>query len=179
MTNILVVTGSARPNSVNSEVVPVVAEVIEENNSTAIVADLAELNLPFMDSEFPPSHPNFETSHENVKQWTKMVEDADGVIFVTPEYNHTMTPIQLNAIDWVSKQWQEKPVAFVSYVWTACVKLATATANEALAKVLKAKTGEKQVNLFFTKDINTDGSLINEADTKKAIAELVAELASV
>ncbi len=179
MTNILVVTGSARPNSVNSKVVPVVAGVIEENSSTAIIADLAELNLPFMDSEFPPSHPNFETSHENVKQWAKMIENSDGVIFVMPEYNHTMAPIQLNAIDWVSKQWQEKPVAFVSYGWKAGGKLATATANEALINTLKAKTGEKQVNLFFTKDINTDGSLISETETKKSIAELVAELASI
>ena len=47
--------------------------------------------------------------------WTKLVAEADGVLLLTPEYNHTMTPVQLNAVDWIGKEWEDKPVALVGY----------------------------------------------------------------
>ena len=176
MANILVVTGSARPNSVNSKVVPEVVNIINSKNHHAVVAKLAELELPYLNSEFPPSHPNFKISNDNVKRWTEMVESSDAVILVMPEYNHTMSPIQLNAVDWVGKQWEEKPVGFVSYGWSSGGKMATATAKEAFSTTLKAKPLTNEVNLFFNKDISPDGKLLNVEDTKNAIGNLVDEI---
>jgi NAD(P)H-dependent FMN reductase len=34
---------------------------------------------------------------------------------VTPEYNHGPTPALLNALNYVYKEWNYKPAAFVSY----------------------------------------------------------------
>ena len=36
-------------------------------------------------------------------------------MFVTPEYNYGPTPALLNALDYVYKEWNYKPAAFVSY----------------------------------------------------------------
>jgi NAD(P)H-dependent FMN reductase len=41
--------------------------------------------------------------------------EADAFVVVTPEYNHSFPAPLKNAIDWHSKEWQAKPVAFVSY----------------------------------------------------------------
>ena len=176
MTNILVVTGSVRPNSANSKVVPVVVDLLEKRNATATVADLAELDLPFFNDATVPSDPAFAPTDERVGRWTAMVANADGVVLVTPEYNHTMSPVQLNAVDWISKEWNDKPVALVGYGWRSGAGQAHATAREALAVNLKAKVGDDQANLFFTKDLNPDGSVLDEAAVQGKIGAALDEL---
>ena len=46
------------------------------------------------------------------------IRAADGVLFVTPEYNWSMPGVLKNAIDWVSRMkdqpFKEKPVAIQS-----------------------------------------------------------------
>ncbi len=163
MTNVLVVTGSVRPNSVNSKVVPVVVGTLEAKGASVTVANLAEIDLPFYDDPLPPTAPEFAPTDERVLAWTKLVADADGVVLVTPEYNHTMSPVQLNAVDWIGKEWEDKPVALVGYGWRSGAGQAHATAREALAVNLKAKVGDDQANLFFMKDLNPDGSVLDQA----------------
>lgn len=179
MANLLVVTGSVRPNSTNSQVVPVVAQVAQQKGHEVTTADLGALALPFFDAPMPPTAPDFEAPHENVREWTKLVADADGVVFVTPEYNHTLSALQLNAIDWIGKEWEGKPIALVGYGWTSGAGQAHATAREALAVNLKAKIGDVQTNLFFTKDLNPDGSIADEATVTQKIGATIDELASI
>jgi len=176
MANILVVTGSVRPNSANSKVVPVVAGLLADKGQTVTVADLAELDLPFFNNETIPSDPNFATSDERVLAWTKLVAEADGVVLVTPEYNHTMSPVQLNAIDWIFKEWADKPVALVGYGWRSGASQAHATAREALAVNLKARVGDNQANLFFTKELNPDGSVLDAVAVRGKVDSAVEEI---
>ena len=176
MPNVLVVTGSVRPNSANEKVVPVVVSMLEAKGATVTVANLKELDLPFFDDPLPPSAPEYAPTNENVIAWTKMVGDAEGVLLVTPEYNHTMSPVQLNAIDWVSKEWEDKPVALVGYGWRSGASQAHATAREALAVNLKAKVIDTQTNLFFMKDLAPDGSLADGSKAPEKIAASVKDL---
>lgn len=178
MANILVETGSVRPNSANEKVVPIVVEQLKAKNVEVVIADLKELALPFFDSPLAPSNPDFAPTNENVLKWTEMVGNADGVVFVTPEYNHTMAPVQLNAIDWIGKEWIGKPIALVGYGWTSGAGQSHATAREALAVNLKAKVGDTQANLFFTIDLNPDGSLLDETAVRAKIDASIEELLS-
>lgn len=176
MANILVVTGSVRPNSANSKVVPVVVEAAKAKGAEVTVADLAELNLPFYDDPLPPSAPEFVPTDERVIAWTKLVAEADGVVLVTPEYNHTMSPVQLNAIDWIGKEWEDKPVALIGYGWRSGAGQAHATAREALAVNLKAKVGDDQANLFFMKDLAADGAIADADAVNTKIGASIDEL---
>lgn len=176
MSNILVVTGSVRPNSVNEKIVPLVVAEIEKQGGVAKIADLKELNLPFLDAPMSPMTPGFVPEHESVKTWTQMVDESDGVILVTPEYNHTMTPVQLNAIDWIGKEWEGKKVGFVGYGWNSGAGQAQATAREVLSVNLKAHVGDDQTNLYFSRDLNTDGTIIDEKRVNEDIAATVAEI---
>lgn len=175
MPSILVVTGSVRPNSVNEKVVPLVVSELEAQGASAVVADLKEINLPFFDDPKSPTDPEFAPTNEEVKAWTQMVVDADAVLFVTPEYNHTLTPVQLNAIDWIGNEWAEKHIGLVGYGWRGALQ-AQETAREALVVNLKAAIGETTTNLFFMKDINPDGSVADEEAVKAKIAATVTEL---
>ena len=176
MANILVVTGSVRPNSANSKVVPVVVAELEAKGASVTVADLAAINLPFYDDPLPTSAPEFTPTNESVLAWTKLVADADGVVLVTPEYNHTMSPVQLNAVDWIGKEWEDKPVALVGYGWRSGAGQAHATAREALAVNLKAKVGDDQANLFFMKDLNPDGTVADQAAVSEKVGAAIDEL---
>jgi NAD(P)H-dependent FMN reductase len=40
---------------------------------------------------------------------------ADAFIIITPEYNHSFPAPLKTAIDWYSKEWRARPVAFVAY----------------------------------------------------------------
>jgi len=176
MANILVVTGSVRPNSVNQKVVPLVASALEAEGANYTIADLKELDLPFFDDPNSPTSPDFAPADERVQKWTKLVVEADGVLLVTPEYNHNLSPVQLNAIDWIGKEWTAKPVALVGYGWTSGAGQAHAAAREALAVNLKAEVLDTQTNLFFMKDINPDGSVVDEASVTNKIKATVKEL---
>ncbi len=176
MANILVVTGSVRPNSANSKVVPVVVDALEAKGQTVTIADLKEINLPFFDAPVPPTSPDFTPSNDAARQWTQLVADADGVVLVTPEYNHTMSPVQLNAIDWVGKEWEDKPVALIGYGWRSGAAQAHATAREALAVNLKAKIGDDETNMFFMQDLNADGSVLNAESVSAKINASIDEL---
>lgn len=176
MSNILVVTGSIRPNSVNEKVMPLVVKQLEGMDADVTIADLKELDLPFYDAPTPSLVPDFSPADERVKRWTSMVEKADGVVLVTPEYNHTMNAVQLNAVTWIGKEWQDKPVALVGYGWSGAA-LAHNTARETLAgSGLKANVGEKQANLIFKTDIETDGSILDESAVTEKINGAISEV---
>lgn len=176
MPSILVVTGSTRPNSVNEKVVPLAVAEIEAQGATAVVADLKELNLPFFDDPQSPTAPDFAPTHENVLRWTQLVAQADGVVLVTPEYNHTLSPVQLNAIDWIGKEWTDKQVALIGYGWTSGASQAHATARESLGAVLKARVGDTQTNLYFTRHLNPDGTVLDAPEVEKKISATITEL---
>ncbi len=77
------------------------------------VADLKELNLPMMNE---PHHPRLKKYvNDSTKQWSDIVGSSDAFVFVTPEYNYTLPPALVNALDTVYYEWTYKPVAFVSY----------------------------------------------------------------
>ena len=77
------------------------------------LADLKELNLPILDE---PHHPRLKKYvHDSTKRWSEIVGGSDAFVFVTPEYNYTIPPALVNALDTVYHEWTYKPVAFVSY----------------------------------------------------------------
>ena len=50
-----------------------------------------------------------------LQEYVARIDDADGFVIVTPEYNHGYPASLKQAIDLAWKEWNAKPVAFVSY----------------------------------------------------------------
>ena len=162
MANILVVTGSVRPNSANSNVVPVVVQELEKREGVQVtVADLGELQLPFMEGNTAPSQPDYEITNPAAKKWAEMVVNADGVVFVMPEYNHSMSAVQKNAIDWLYAEWADKPVALVAYGFYEGKY--TIAQFEEINTVIKTKLGAVKAGLQFGEELEFDGTPKDEA----------------
>ena len=114
MVKLGIISGSVRPGRFNDQVVQFVAEVAKTVEGAAFeVIDLAALNLPFLDEAVPPSQHQY--AHAHTKAWAEKIAGLDGFIMVTPEYNHSYSPVLKNAIDYLFSEWNYKPVAFVSY----------------------------------------------------------------
>jgi NAD(P)H-dependent FMN reductase len=175
MSNILVVVGSARTGRVADKVLDYIKNDIEERDGVDItVADLAELHLPFYNNEQPAMSPDRVQTNEYVSAWSKLVSEADGVVFITPEYNHNLSAIQKNALDWLFFEWNDKPVTAVGYGWSGGA-LAIAALREVLTNV-KADIGQDMAQLGFMKDLNPDGSLLDEANVTAQIAAAIDEI---
>lgn len=173
--NILIVVGSARKGRVADSVLAEVQKQFKDQSDTVTtVVDLKELDLPFFDDELIPMMPEFSPSDERVQKWAQLVNDADGVLLIMPEYNHTMNALLKNALDWLFKEWNDKLVAIVSYGWTGGSR-AQETAKVVLEN-LKAKQLLTTSKLRFMKEIAPDGSIIDQAAVDSQIKATTDEL---
>jgi len=57
-----------------------------------------------------------------VAAWAKALDEQDGFIFVTSEYNHTIPGAFKNAVDSISPELIGKAVAFVGYSWDGAIR---------------------------------------------------------
>lgn len=111
---LLVLTASTRPVRRGAAVASWVAGVAQEHGAFDVrPVDLAELDLPFLDEPEEPSERRYV--HEHTRRWSAVVEAADAVLIVTPEYNHGYPASLKNALDFLYHEWRAKPVALVSY----------------------------------------------------------------
>lgn len=115
----MIIFGSSR-NGRKGEVVTNWVRRLGEGDSRFELdfVDLKELNLPFFDeplSPFSMKRKGVEYTHPEGRTWADRVGSAEGIIVVTPEYNHGYTAVLKNALDWVGPEWVDKPVGFVSY----------------------------------------------------------------
>lgn len=114
MLHIKIILGSSRPTRFAQQPG---AWLYEQSktipNAEFELIDLAQINLPFLDEPEPALHGVYQNDH--TKAWSKTVAEADGFVFVAPEYNHGYTPVLKNAIDYLYHEWKHKPLAFLSY----------------------------------------------------------------
>lgn len=122
MTTIKIITGSTRPQRFGPQVAGWIKRIADGEAQAAgtqgdevrfELVDLAEINLPLLDEATPPMMN--QPQNEHTKKWASIIDEADGFLLVTPEYNHSTSAALKNAIDYLIYQWAYKPVAFTSY----------------------------------------------------------------
>ncbi|MBL9059712.1 MAG: NAD(P)H-dependent oxidoreductase [Mangrovicoccus sp.] len=109
-----VITVSTRPGRVGPAIADWFAGQARADGGFEVVpVDLAEVALPLYDE---PKHPRLKDyQHDHTKRWSAIVEAADAVVFVAPEYNSAPSPALVNALDYLVHEWAYKPAGFVSY----------------------------------------------------------------
>lgn len=163
MTKVLIALTSVRKGRTADKVLALTNEALQQfPDLESTVFDFAENPLPFFDSEHTTSDPAFTPTDAGVKAWTAAVDAADVVIILTAEYNHTYTAVIKNAIDWIGGAiWQDKPVAFIGYGWVGGARAITQLRG-LLTGFLKADLIETEANLHFTKEIDLDGTALDD-----------------
>lgn len=111
---LMIIVGSVRPGRAGLPIAEWVRSQVEVDGRFEVdFVDLAELGLPFLDE---PNHPAMRRyTQPHTMAWSERVDAADAFILVSPEYNHSYSPVLKNALDFLSQEWKHKPVSIVSY----------------------------------------------------------------
>ena len=116
-----IVIGTTRPNRKGEAVARWVHEIAAKRaDATYELVDIKDYGLPLLDEPRPPSLGNYV--HEHTRVWSAKIAELDGYVFITPEYNHSISGALKNAIDFVFHEWANKAAGFVSYGSTGGVR---------------------------------------------------------
>jgi chromate reductase, NAD(P)H dehydrogenase (quinone) len=175
---ILGVSGSLRRDSHNTALLRAAAELLPAD---------AELELWDGLKAVPPydEDDDVDPAPASVAALKAAIADADGVLFATPEYNHSIPGQLKNALDWVSRPLagnplQGKPAAVVG---ASTGVFGAVWAQAELAKVLEAVgarvVGEELPVGLAPTHFDESGRLVNEDIQSQLELTLEALLAAI
>lgn len=75
--------------------------------------DLRDFPLPHFDEPGSPAYGPLD--NPDAQRWQARLAEFDGFVFVTPEYNRSITGVLKNALDYAYGEWNRKAAAFVGY----------------------------------------------------------------
>lgn len=111
MPKIAVVVGSTREGSFNRSLGRLAIRALEAQGAEVTDVDLASYDLPLYSAAIESGA--FPADAERLK---RLFAAQDGLLFVSPEYNGSVSPLLKNAIDWASRPTgDEGLVALVAY----------------------------------------------------------------
>ena len=113
---IQIIVGSVRERRIAIKVARWVQRSIERANYSTVqveLIDLKEWNLPIFSGSHPPLTGIYDQPKQ--QQWADKIASGDAVILISPEYNHGYSPALKNALDYLGKEWQGKPAAYIGY----------------------------------------------------------------
>lgn len=154
--NILLVVGSARKESYNQ----MVANYLIDKYKTEYDIKQADIaNLPMY---------NADIEMEEIDSVDKALEDvkwANGVVFITPEYNNSIPALLKNFIDWISRKGEvfiDKPIIIVG---ASNDKLGAYQAQDHLRNIMRTRGLQALI-------IGSIDSYLSEIDKKVADKKL-------
>jgi NAD(P)H-dependent FMN reductase len=172
MPRLLVIIGSTRPGRAGLPIAQWFVDRATKHGGFEVeVADLAEIDLPFIDE---PQHPRLgQYAHQHTKDWSARVDHADAVVMVTPEYNFGYPAALKNAIDYLHNEWADKPVGFVSYGGVAAGTRAVQQLKQVVTTLRMVPVVENVNIPFFFQFLDDEGRLqANETMVSSADAML-------
>lgn len=99
-----IILGSTREGRVSPQVGDYIKEIASKRADHDFeIVDIKEFNLPFMGTA------------EGNPAWNAKIDELDGYIFITQEYNHGLTAPLKNAIDSARPEFFNKAAGIVSY----------------------------------------------------------------
>ncbi len=152
--------GSIRQNSYNRQV----AEYMKERYKDRVEIQYANIKeLPYFDEDIEEDPPTV------VKEFKNSIANADAVLIVTPEYNHSVPGILKNAIDWLSRGQKVMIGKPVMIVGATTGMLGTVRCQIHLRQILaapgvsaKVLPGNEVLIGFVQNKINEKGQLVDE-----------------
>ncbi|WP_213776103.1 NADPH-dependent FMN reductase [Caballeronia sp. dw_276] len=167
---IAVVVGSIRRDSFNKQLAHALISLAPQDFSFEFL-DIA--SLPLYSQDYDADFP------EAARTLKQKISEADGLLFVTPEYNRSIPGVLKNALDWGSRPWGQsawanKPGAVIG---TSVGAIGTALAQAHLRNVLAYLDVPLmgQPEMFIKHDesrIDASGKIVND-DTRKFLQAFV------
>lgn len=175
MPKVGVVITSTRPNRVGLPVGRWFAEKAKQHAKFEVqVVDLKEVALPPLDE---PNHPmKRQYQHEHTKAWSRTVSSLDAFVFVTPEYNYSLPPALVNALDYLFFEWNYKPAGFVSYGGVSGGTRSVQMSKQVMTALKMMPIPEGVFIPFVAKLIDAEGTFNPGTTQDEAVTRMLDEL---
>lgn len=174
MVSIHVILGSAREGRAGENVFSwLKTELAKREDMRFTFIDLRDWPLPFLDD--PNSAPMRKDREQLVKKWSETIRKADGYMFVTPEYNHGYSSVLKNALDHLYEEWNNKPVAFVSYGGTAGGSRSAEQLKQVAIELQMAPMHEQVVIPLIWQAFDAQGNFLDK-NAQKKLPEMLDQL---
>lgn len=109
---------------------------------------------------------------EDVQEFADLVEEADGIVLVSPEYNHTYPGALKNLIDHLYPEYEGKPFSFVTVSGGGFGGVRAQEDLESLALTLKGHPGPSLPVSNVNDVFDAEGGLVDE-DYRERFEEFV------
>jgi NAD(P)H-dependent FMN reductase len=107
MHKITILYGAIREGRLSIRAAKAVKRVLEQSGKAEVTfIDIKDYNLPVMESRLK----DMENPPAGLLEISAALENADGIVFVTPEYNNSYSGAMKNAVDYFTKEWAKKPI---------------------------------------------------------------------
>ena len=171
-----IIIGSTRPGRAGAAVGSWFHDIAVKHDAfTVELLDLATIALPLLDE---PNHPRSgRYVHDHTKRWSETISAGDAFVFVVPEYNRGYNAATKNALDYLCKEWQRKPVGFVGYGAAA----GGARSIQGLIPVVAALgmiPAARSVNIPLINRMVTDGEFASNPRLDESAGGMLDELSS-
>lgn len=170
---VLIVYGSVREGRLGAPLAEWLVDQFRASELDVDYADLKEVALPFMDE---PNHPVLRRyTKPHTIAWSERVDAAEAFVFISPEYNHSLSPALKNAIDFLQAEWDGKLVALASYGGISGGSRATAALAPTMTTVglRQAKTS---FEVPFAMKRIVDGAFLATEFDVQVIQRMITEL---
>src|ERR1700730_9297850 len=107
-----IVIGSTREGRFGEKPAHWIHEIAKQRTDLVFeLIDLRDHPLPFFNEPRSPAYG--PVNNEAARLWAGKLATLDGLIVVTPEYNHGPSAVLKNAFDYAYKEFIRKPIGFV------------------------------------------------------------------
>jgi NAD(P)H-dependent FMN reductase len=111
---IAVIISTTRPTRFGDKPAQWIADFANKRGDIdAEIVDLRDFNLPLFDEM--ASNRWMPSANSEAVRWQNKISEFDGYIFVTAEYNHSISGALKNALDQAWVNWNKKPFGAVGY----------------------------------------------------------------
>jgi NAD(P)H-dependent FMN reductase len=110
---ISIIYGSVRTDRQGIKAAKYLERKLHERNVKVNFIDPLEYQLPLLDKMYKEFGPG--TVPEPMEKISKMLNESDGFLIVTGEYNHSLPPALKNMLDHFQREYYFKPSAIASY----------------------------------------------------------------
>ena len=170
---ILLIAGSARAGSFNTKLLGNAHKMLSQMDCEPTMISLADYELPIFDGDFETDN----GAPENAVKLARLFHESHAIMFASPEYNGSLTPLLKNTIDWVSRvkkddagdisPYKDKIAALISVAPGQMGGVnSLAHLRPILSRIGMLVISEQVTIGSMTTAFNDDDSLTNEASTK-------------
>lgn len=170
---VAVIVGSVSQPSLNRRLADALAALAPD-------AGLELRDAPIGDLPFFGAHMQSAEDYPQIgREFKRIVDGADGLLIVTPEYNRSIPGVLKNAIDWASRPEGESsfPGRPTAVIGASEGDISTAVAQNHLKAILTSQgaavLGEPEAYIKYEDGLIDDESRATDASTREFLAEFL------